>query len=88
MGDLEAWPHQIGALSPRWRVIAYSRRHSHPNRNNDAPRTVAANGLDDDIDDFLALQEALDAGPAHLVATSYGALLAGARHRAVCAGSS
>ena len=76
MGDLEAWPHQIGALSPRWRVIAYSRRHSHPNRNNDAPRTVAANGLDDDIDDFLALQEALDAGPAHLVATSYGALLA------------
>ncbi|MEO6744900.1 MAG: alpha/beta hydrolase [Caldimonas sp.] len=76
MGDLETWPHQVRALSPRWRVIAYSRRHSHPNRNDAAPRTVSANGIDDDIDDFLALQAALDAGPSHLVATSYGALLA------------
>lgn len=32
--------------------------------------------MDDDVDDFLALQAALGAGPSHLVTTSYGALLA------------
>ena len=76
MGDLAAWPHQVRALSPHYRVIVYSRRHSHPNRNVAAPRAHATNGVADDIDDFLALQAALGAGPSHLVATSYGALLA------------
>lgn len=75
MGDLEAWPHQSRALQPRYRVIAYSRRHSHPNRN-DVHCPGTGHRLDDDIDDFLALQAALGTGPSHLVATSYGALLA------------
>ena len=75
MGDLESWPHQWRALSDRYRVIAYSRRYSHPNRNitNHARR---GHHVDDDIEDLLALQAALDTGPSHLVATSYGALLA------------
>jgi pimeloyl-ACP methyl ester carboxylesterase len=76
MGDLESWPHQIRALSPRHRVIAYSRRRSHPNRNDDVQRASFAECVDDDIDDLFALQGTLHVGPAHLVGTSYGALLA------------
>jgi pimeloyl-ACP methyl ester carboxylesterase len=77
MGDLGSWPHLIRALSPQRRVIAYSRRHSHPNRNNSSvQRARFAECIDDDIDDLLALQGALHVGPAHLVGTSYGALLA------------
>jgi pimeloyl-ACP methyl ester carboxylesterase len=76
MGDLESWPHQVRALSTRYRVIAYSRRRSHPNRNGDSPCACFADIVDDDIDDLLALQATLRAGPAHLIGTSYGALLA------------
>lgn len=76
MGDLGSWPHQIRALSPRYRVVAYSRRRSHPNRNGDAPCVRFADCLNEDVDDLLALQAELHAGPAHLLGTSYGALLA------------
>lgn len=76
MGDLGSWPHQISALSRRYRVIVYSRRRSHPNRNGDAPCTHFGNCVDEDVEDLLALQMALHAGPAHLLGTSYGALLA------------
>jgi pimeloyl-ACP methyl ester carboxylesterase len=76
MGDLGSWPQQIRALSTRHRVIAYSRRRSHPNRNRDVQRARFADCVDDDIDDLLALLSALHLGAAHLVGTSYGALLA------------
>jgi pimeloyl-ACP methyl ester carboxylesterase len=76
MGDLGSWPHQIRALSRRRRVIAYSRRRSHPNRNGDAPCIRFGNCVDEDVEDLLALQTALRTGPAHLLGTSYGALLA------------
>jgi pimeloyl-ACP methyl ester carboxylesterase len=75
MGDLGSWVHQERALRTRFRVVAYSRRHSHPNRNPSV-RSGAVHAIDDDVDDFLALQAALGVGPSHLVATSYGALLA------------
>jgi non-heme chloroperoxidase len=76
MGDLASWPHQIHELSRRYRVIAYSRRRSHPNRNGHAPCIPFENCVDEDVEDLLALQTALRAGPAHLLGTSYGALLA------------
>jgi pimeloyl-ACP methyl ester carboxylesterase len=76
MGDLGSWPHQVRALSPRYRAVAYSRRRHHPNRNSDLPCARFANCVDDDIDDLLALQALLHTGPAHLLGTSYGALLA------------
>ena len=76
MGDLWAWPHQIRALTPRYRVVAYSRRRSHPNQNEDTRCRCFANCIDEDIDDLLALQTELHAGPVHLLGTSYGALLA------------
>lgn len=75
MGDLESWPYLQRALRARYRVVSYSRRHSHPNRNT-VHTGDRAHCIDDDIDDFLALQAALHLGPLHLVATSYGALLA------------
>lgn len=75
MGDLASWPHTHRALQAKYRIVSYSRRHSHPNRNH-VNLAGRAHCIDDDIDDFLALQLALRLGPSHLVATSYGALLA------------
>lgn len=76
MGDLQSWPHQVRGLSQQYRVIAYSRRHSHPNRNGAPQRDGFTSCVDTDVDDFLALQAALSVGPSHLIGTSYGALLA------------
>ncbi len=76
MGDLASWSSQMRALSPRHRVVTYSRRHNHPNRNAEGRRARFADLVGDDVDDLLALQSALHAVPAHLVGSSYGALLA------------
>jgi pimeloyl-ACP methyl ester carboxylesterase len=76
MGDLASWAHQIRALAPRHRIVAYSRRHSHPNRNGAVDRARFADRVSDDVNDLLALQDELRLGPAHLIGTSYGALLA------------
>jgi pimeloyl-ACP methyl ester carboxylesterase len=73
MGDAGSWLHQLRTLSARYRVIAYSRRRSSPNRNADA---AGAYCIDQDIEDLLALRAVLRTGPAHLVGTSYGALVA------------
>jgi pimeloyl-ACP methyl ester carboxylesterase len=73
IGDCEAWPSQVEALSRQFRVISFSRRHSSPNRNPD-PGT--SHSLDDDVQDLDALLALLQAGCAHLVGTSYGALVA------------
>jgi pimeloyl-ACP methyl ester carboxylesterase len=80
MGDCTSWEPQLAALSQRHRVIAYSRRHSSPNRN---PRP-GPHSLDHDVDDLAGLQQLLGIGSCHLVGTSYGALVALAyalRHR-------
>ena len=76
MGDLGSWTHQVCALEDRYRVVSYSRRHSHPNRNPGIERARFAEYVDDDIEDLLALKRALRAGRPHLIGTSYGALLA------------
>lgn len=76
MGDLASWSSQVAALSPPYRVVTYSRRLNHPNRNGEVRSARFADGVGDDVDDLLALQSALHAAPAHLVGTSYGALLA------------
>lgn len=73
MGDAGSWAHQMRTLSTRHRVIAYSRRHSSPNRN---PAPEGTHCIDKDVEDLLALQDVLRTGPAHLVGTSYGALVA------------
>ena len=73
MGDCRSWDPQIDAFAPHFRVVAYSRRHHSPNRN---PPAVAQPSLDEEVEDLAGLLTALDVGSAHLVATSYGGLVA------------
>lgn len=73
MGDAGSWAHQLRTLSKHHRVIAYSRRYSSPNRNAESD---AGHAIRHDVEDLLTLQDALSTGPAHLVGTSYGALVA------------
>jgi pimeloyl-ACP methyl ester carboxylesterase len=64
---------QIDAFSCRYRTISYSRRHSHPNRN---PFAVACDPLALNANDLTEVMQALDLDSAHLIGTSYGALIA------------
>jgi len=72
LGDWRTWRAQIAAFAPRYRVLAYSRRGHYPNPwptdyTSCTPALHAA--------DLAALIAALDLGPAHLVANSYGGLI-------------
>lgn len=64
MGDCHAWQAQLEAFGREHRVIAYTRHQ----------RSV--HSLDADVDDLSAFTRALKLGTAHLVGTSYGALVA------------
>ena len=64
VGDYRAWTNQMGALSARHRVIAYSFRYHHPN----APAGPAAEyTVPVHAADLAALVRALGLGPAHVV---------------------
>lgn len=73
MGDCGSWGLQLHAFARDCRVVAYSRRLHCPNRN---PMPLLHPSLDEEAVDLDGLQRALQTGPAHLVATSYGALVA------------
>ena len=73
MGDCHSWAAQLEPFAQRFRVIAVSRRHSYPNR---FPGPLAGHSVDIDVDDLLAFEGLVQASPAHVVATSYGALVA------------
>jgi pimeloyl-ACP methyl ester carboxylesterase len=73
MGDCHAWQPQLQPLAQAHRVIAYSRRYSGGGPT--AP-SAGAHSLDVDVDDLSAFRRSLQLGPAHLVGTSYGALVA------------
>ena len=73
MGDCRSWAPQVECFAHRFRVVAPSRRHSSPNRN---PVATTTRPLDWDAEDLAAFQNLLDIGPAHVVGTSYGALVA------------
>ena len=72
LGDCNSWAPQLAAISQQRRAIAFSRRHHSPNRNP----VAAGHAIDDDVHDLRLLQHHLGTGPAHLVGTSYGALVA------------
>lgn len=72
-GDYRAWPPQMEALSPRYRVISYSRRYHYPNNN---PLTASNHSALIDAADLAGLIAELRLGPVHLVGTSYGAFTA------------
>ena len=67
--DYRSWMSQVGPLSRRHRVIAYSRRYNHPNPPLPAREDYSAAV---DARDLLHLLETLRAAPAHLVGASYG----------------
>ena len=73
IGDMHSWAPQIAAFSNCYRTISYSRRHSFPNANSFAvPREPAACHAND----LLEVMRELRIDTAHLVGTSYGALVA------------
>ena len=73
MGDCHSWTAQVDAWSAHFRVMAYSRRQHSPNR---PPPQGDIDALDADVQDLHAFVRLLRTGAAHLVATSYGALVA------------
>ena len=73
MGDCWSWGRQLEVFGHEHRAIAYSRRLHSPNSN---PPAAIHPSLDEEAADLGGLLEALQTGPAHLVATSYGAMVA------------
>ena len=71
-GDYQSWQRQLAAFSRRFRVIAYSRRYSYPNRN----RLMPGHSVYLEANDLTALIEKLVPERPHLVGHSYGALTA------------
>jgi pimeloyl-ACP methyl ester carboxylesterase len=69
--DHTTWSRLVPSLTSSFRVIRYDRRgHSRSQRGASRPTRVQHE------DDLAALVERLECGPAHLVGTSYGALMA------------
>jgi pimeloyl-ACP methyl ester carboxylesterase len=73
MGDCFSWQPQLDAFAPQFRVISYSRRYSYPNANPADERNHSSRNEARDLDAFL---RRLRCRPAHIVGTSYGALIA------------
>jgi len=73
MNDHRAWTSQMGVMSTRYRVIAYSRRYHHPNQwvGDGSDYSVSLHA-----EDLTALIRQMDIAPAHLVGSSYGAYTA------------
>jgi pimeloyl-ACP methyl ester carboxylesterase len=72
-GDYESWGPQIEAFCDSYRVIAYSRRYSHPNRNE---VLVGEHSACIEAEDLGGLMRRLGLNRVHLVGTSYGAFTA------------
>ena len=72
-GDYRAWPKQIEAFAPGYRVISYSRRYHYPNANklNSTNHSAII-----DAADLAGFIKELNLGPVHLMGTSYGAFTA------------
>lgn len=70
--DYRTWQLQQDTFAAHFRTIAYSRRYHWPNRP--VPDGVDYSMLQH-VEDLEKVVHSLDAGPAHLVGHSYGALL-------------
>ena len=69
-GDYMSWEPQMPVLSAHFKVIAYSRRYSYPNKNSTVPRNYSALV---DADDLAALVQRLDLHRVRVVGQSVGA---------------
>ncbi len=72
-GDYRSWGPQMKVLSPRYRVISYSRRYNYPNDNL---LTVKNHSAYIEAADLAAFIHKLKLGRVHLVGTSMGAFTA------------
>ncbi|MBA2524742.1 MAG: alpha/beta hydrolase [Pyrinomonadaceae bacterium] len=72
-GDYRSWEPQMKVLSPRYRVISYSRRYNYPNDN---PLRAKNHSAYVEAADLAAFIRKLKLGRVHLVGTSMGALTA------------
>ena len=71
--DYRAWDAQVGALSPGFRTITYSRRYAYPNpRSGDLSDSTVENNASD----LAGLITQLGVAPVHLVGHSYGGFVA------------
>lgn len=80
LADYREWLPVMDQLQGRYTTIAYSRRHSYPNRDN--PVSPDHSPISE-ADDLAALIKEMGVGPAHVVGVSYGAstsLFLGLRH--------
>jgi len=72
LSDMRMWEQQLPRVGASYRAIAYSRRYARPNED-------IAPGIDDPlsvhVDDLIAFLRAIDAFPAHLVGSSFGAFV-------------
>lgn len=66
------WRAQLGAFAGSHRVLVYSRRYHPPNPQRDDGRMYT---LQLHVEDLTALLESLQLGPAHVVGSSYGAVV-------------
>jgi non-heme chloroperoxidase len=76
VSDYRAWHFQIGPFSRHYRVIAYSRRHSYPNKiEEDFHFTAGNDGIRQYASDLAELIKKLQLAPAHLIGHSDGAFV-------------
>ena len=73
LGDLHVFQQQVQTFATSFRVIAYSRRFFPPNA---PPRETDVSPLSNHVADLRTLITQLEASPAHLVGSSYGAYVA------------
>jgi pimeloyl-ACP methyl ester carboxylesterase len=73
MGDMSSWVPQIEAFAAHFRTVSYSRRYSHPNRNS---LRLVNEPAASDAKDLAEFMREVGIERAHLVGTSYGALIA------------
>ncbi|MDX1567981.1 MAG: alpha/beta hydrolase [Longimicrobiales bacterium] len=70
--DYRTWEAQVDSLTPRYRVLRYSRRYHWPN----PPIPEGADySMTEHVDDLEALLAWTGAAPAHLVGHSYGGFI-------------
>ena len=70
-GDHQSWDPVVAPLSESFAVVVYDRRgHSR------SERPAGQGNVFEDADDLAELIEALDSGPAHVVANSFGSIVA------------
>ncbi len=76
VSDYRAWHFQIEPFSRHYRVIAYSRRHSYPNKiEEDFHFTAGNDGISQYASDLAELIKKLQLAPAHLIGHSDGAFV-------------